>query len=154
MEQILKSKISVPEWNLKEIDTDLYRKLEKSILKNGQVKNLVVRSTGEGNYELIDGKIVFQILQKLDVDFVWCYVYKSLSPLEAILIYLQLDFYFDKDFINLSQYIEELSKEKSLIDISRMTDYSVKEISDLIKLTEFDFDKYKPEKNTTQDNLF
>ena len=154
MEQILIKNISIPDWSFKNIDSDAYRKLEKSIQKNGQMQTIVVRHLGEDKYEVIDGKIVFEILRKLDIDFVWCKVIRNISRIESKLLYMQLDYNFNTDYIELAKTVRKLSKNHSSIKISRLVNLSVKEINDLIKLNEFDFEKYKPISKAEQNSFF
>ena len=154
MEQINKKDIVVPDWSFKDIDSEQYRKLEKSIHKHGQQKNIVVRSLGEGKYEVIDGKVVFEILKNLKKDFIWCTVYKNISKLEAQLVYLQLDYNFKKDYIELAKIIKKLSKKLSNLEISKLVNLEVKEVKELIVLNEFDFERYKPIEAAKQNNFF
>jgi hypothetical protein len=154
MEQILKTDIGLPDWSFKSIDAVAFRKLEKSIIKHGQTKNIVVRTIGEGKYEVIDGKEVFEILKRQPIDYIWCKVKRDLSRLDAILFYLQLDFNFDTDYIELAKSIRKLSKNHSNIEISRLVNMSVKEIKDLITLNDFDFERYKPISKQEQKNFF
>lgn len=154
MEQILKTDISLPDWSFKTIDADAYRKLEKSIQKHGQLKSIVVRSLGEGKYEVIDGKIVFEILRRQPKDYIWCEVKKDLSRLDAKLLYMQLDFNFDTDYIELAKTVLKLSKKHSSIHISRLVNLTVKEINDLITLNDFDFERYKPIAKADQQGFF
>ena len=153
MEQILKTNISLPDWSFKSIDSDAFRKLEKSIIKNGQLKSIVVRSLGDGKYEVVDGKIVFSILKLLEVDYIWCQVVK-MDRLESQLLYMQLNYNFDTDFIELAKTVKKLAKNYSTIEISRLVDLTVKEINDLITLNDFDFERYKPITQNDQANFF
>ena len=153
MEQILKTNISLPDWSFKSIDSDAFRKLEKSIIKNGQLKSIVVRSLGDGKYEAVDGKIVFSILKLLEVDYIWCQVVK-MDRLESQLLYMQLNYNFDTDFIELAKTVKKLAKNYSTIEISRLVDLTVKEINDLITLNDFDFERYKPIAQNDQANFF
>ena len=150
MKQIHKKNISLPKWSVKEKDLDHFRKLQKSVLKNGQLKNIVVRSIGNEKYEIIDGKLIFSILlEDNSIDYIWCSVVRC-SKKEAIFIYLQLDFNADKDFIKIASFIKKLSKKYSLLEISQITDYTYREVEDLINLNNFDFEKYKKQINNQE----
>lgn len=154
MEQILKTKITIPNWSFKNIDSDAYRKLEKSIHKNGQNKNIIVRATGNDTYEVIDGKIVFKILLDLPIDYVWCKVHRNISDLDARWLYLQLNYDFDSNYIEIAKTVLELSENHSKLEISKLVNLSVKEIKDLITLNDFDFERYKPIPLAEQTNFF
>lgn len=143
MEQILKTNISIPDWSFKSIDSDAYRKLEKSIIKNGQLETILVRHLGDSKYEVVDGKIVFEILRKLPYDYIWCKVIRT-DRIGAKLIYLQKNYDFDLDWIEVSKAIKKINEDRPVIEISKFVNLSVKEIKALITLQDFDFERYKP----------
>lgn len=153
MEQILKKDIEIPDWSFKSKDADAYRKLEKSIAKHGQLKSILVRRLKSGKYEVIDGKIVLEILKRNDKDYVWCEVVKDISKTDAKLLYLQLNYDFDLDYIELAKAIKKLTKKYSSIEISRLVNLTVKEINDLVTLNGFDFEKYKPIQKQNQQSF-
>lgn len=154
MEQVNKKFIKLPNWSFKRKDSEKFKKLRKSIKKHGQIKNIVLRKIDSENYEVIDGKLVFQILKELDKDFIWCTIYKDISNLEAKIIYLQLDFNFEHDYINTAKAIKKLCNKVYLIDLAKLTNFSVNELKELLELNKFDFERYKPLDKKEQDNLF
>lgn len=154
MEQILIKDIKLPDWSLKDINLEQFKKLSQSIKKNGQTKNIIVRKLDIDKYEVIDGKNVFKILKTLNKDYVHCYVYRDISKLESLLIYLEHDFYFENDFIKISEAIEKIHKKVTKYEISKYTKYSYNEILELLTLANFDFSRFKIDDEPEQMNIF
>lgn len=153
MEQINKNKIIVPKWSFKVKEDSEKSDLIKSIKHNGQLKNLVVRLLDNGMYEVIDGKVIYEALVDLKKDFIWCVVIKNITELEAKLIYLQLNFNLREDFVEIAKSVKSICEKVSKYECSKFTKFSANEISDLIKINEFDFERYKKEKQKEQSFL-
>lgn len=144
MQQLLIKNIEVPEWSFKNIDSEHHKALRKSINKHGQTKNIIVRSIGKDKYEIIDGKEVFKIIRDLgNVDYIWCYVYRDITDLEALLLYLEHDFYFENNFVTIAYAVKEINKAITKLDISKYTRYSFNEVNELLLLTQYDFTKFE-----------
>lgn len=151
LEQINKNDIVLPDWNFKNIDAMSFKKLKQSIKKNGQNKTIILRKIDD-KYEVIDGRNVFTILKTTKVDYIWAYVYKEITTTEAKFIYLQHDFFFERNFVEVAKALKKINKKHSKFDIIQTTNYNSNEIDELLRLTEFDFDKYIL-KETEQQNL-
>lgn len=154
MEQILIKQIKIPKWSFKNINAETYKKLEASIIKNGQTQNIIVRRIKKKKYEIIDGKQVFKILKQLDRDFVWCHVYKKVNKVKAQVLYLEHDFYFEKNFVAVAEALKKICKKHSKAELSNTTNYTYKEIDELLKLAKFDFSKFKPIEDTVEQSTF
>ena len=128
--------------------------LIKSIKHNGQLKNIVVRLLDNGMYEVIDGKVVYEALADLDKDFIWCKVIKRITTLEAKLIYLQLNFNLREDFVEIAKSVKEICEVVSRYECSKFTRFSANEVADLIKINDFDFERYKKEQISEQSTFF
>jgi len=143
MQQILIKNINKPDWSFKNIDSEQYINLRNSIHKNGQTKNIIVRHLKDESYEIIDGKIVFEILKETNVDYIWCYVYRNITDLEAKLLYLQNDFYFENNFVKIAKAVQDINKKITKLEISKHTRYNYNEICELLLLMEYDFTKFE-----------
>lgn len=154
MHQILIKDIVQPDWKFKEVDKHQFRSLKRSIHKNGQTKNIIVRRIEDGKFEIIDGRSVFKILSTMDKDFVYCYVYPQMSKVEAMLLYLEHDFNFENNFIDIGLALAEIHKEHSKLEISKHTRFSYKEIEELLELSDFDFSKLRLVKKDQQTKFF
>lgn len=154
MEQINKNQISLPDWSFKQQDSELMNRLRKSVSLNGQTRNIIVRKLSKDKYEVIDGKLVFLALKELPVDFIYCYVYKDVSALQAKFLYLQHDFYFRTNFVQVSNAVEEIHKEQSKLSISEKTAYDYSQVVELLDLHTYDFSKFSLEQQEQQKNLF
>lgn len=155
MEQILIKDIKIPEWSFKsKIDKKVYKRLENSIAKNGQTKNIIVRQLKDGKYEVVDGKIVFKILKSLNQDYIYCCVLKNISKKEAQLLYLEGDFYFEKNFISVAIALKKIHKKISKDKLSKTTNYDYKEIEELLTLAEYDLTRFHSTDKAEQSELF
>ena len=156
MQQILKSKIILPDWRFKNPKKEEFDKLCASIKVNGQTKNITVRNLNNGMYEVVDGRSVFEAIlaSKKEIDYIWCYVYRDVSKLESMLLYLQQDFCFESDYIDISKAIKEINFKCSKLHISKFTKYSYNEIVELIRLADYDFAKFKVKDSDQQKNFF
>jgi ParB-like chromosome segregation protein Spo0J len=152
-EQINTEEIKLPNWSMKNIDEESFKKLKKSIEKLGQTKNIIVRLLEDHTYEVIDGKVVFRILQEMKVDFIYCYVFKNITKTEAKRIYLEQDHYFENNFVEVGAAIAKITKKHSAIDVEKTLAYNYGQIEELLNLQNFDFSKYAPIAKAQQDTL-
>ncbi|AGF91619.1 ParB-like nuclease domain containing protein [Cellulophaga phage phi47:1] len=154
MEQININDIVIPEWSFKNINVDDFKKLEKSITEKGQLKSIIVNRKKDGTYEVVDGKVVFSILKNLDINYVWCKVFKDLTEAECQLLYLQVDFYFENNYVQIAKALKRINKKISKYEITKFTVFSYDEVQELLLLNKFDFKKYQKEVPETSVNLF
>jgi ParB-like chromosome segregation protein Spo0J len=152
-EQIDTKTIKLPKWSLKNINEYEYKKLKKSVKKHGQTKNIIVRLLDDGTYEVIDGKVVFKILKQLKVDFIYCYVFKNITTTEAQRIYLEQDYYFETNFVEVGAALAKITKDHSAVDVEKTLIFNYAEIEELLKLQNFNFAKYAPIAKAQQDTL-
>jgi len=143
--------IHEPEWGLKNINPERYLKLRASIAKNGQTKNILVRVIAENEYEIIDGRIVFKILRELGAELIYCKVFEVTLE-EGILLYLENNIAFETNFVKVAHGLKQLNLP--LYKVERTIPYNLNELTDLMKLNEFNWAKYEEESLTGQQSLF
>lgn len=159
MEKILIKRIKKPKWSFKNVDADGYKSLQNSIIKNGQTKAILVRQLKtkkkkKKKYEIIDGRNVFKILSHTDRDYVDCHVFRNVNKVQAMLLYLEHDFYFQRNFVEVAKAIKKICKKHPKSELAACTPYNYKEVEELLKLTKFNFKKFKPIKKVIQSNIF
>lgn len=135
------SEISSEKLSLKHYDEITYLKLKNNIKKNGQLKNLVVAQI-ENKYYLLDGHYIYNIMQELELETVYCCVVKDIKDEDALLISLELNATFRNDIIKIAKRIKDLLNSYSASDISISTDFYEKEIQDYPNILTYDFKKY------------
>lgn len=141
-------------WKLKNIDAAAFVKLQNSIVKNGQTKVILVRKVEDDKFEIIDGRQVFKILKQIGTENVECCIFEGITELEAQLLYLEHDYYFENNFVEIGKILSKLVKEMPKHKIEKTIVYNYEEIEELLKLQDFDFAKYKPIKKVEQSNFF
>lgn len=146
--------IKKPDWCFKNLESEQYSKLRNSIFKNGQTRNILVRKLDVDVYEVIDGRNVLDILVEMNAQEVFCFVYEDIDVIDAKLFYLENDYYFECNFVEIAKAMEEILNKHNKISVERHINYNHKEIEDLLKINNFDFEKYKPKKVSVQPNLF
>ena len=153
MQQILIKNIKLPDWSFKNTQKDQLKSLNRSIKRNGQTKNIIVRRIDDA-YEIIDGREVFKILTQMEKDYVWCYVYNDVTDLESMLLYLEHDFYFENNFVEIARALQEIHNEFSKLEISKHTKYTYSEIEELLNLGNYDFSRFKTGHTSKQSTFF
>ncbi len=142
------------DYHCKNIHPDIYVKARNSILKDGQLKAVVVRQTDEG-YEIVKGNNLFQLLKEEGAEDVCCFNVGDISLDEAKLMYIQLSSELEINYVKIAQIISDIFSKFNIYDIEKVAPYSIAEISELKKLLEFNWEKYKQsEPDVEQGSLF
>lgn len=152
-EKIKTNNIKTPNWRFKNVDKSNYTKLRASIFKHGQNQNIIVRKTND-NFEIIDGRMVFEILKEKGANEIFCFVYCDADEIDAQLIYLESDFYFENNFVEVAASLVKIFEKYKKTEVERTIKHNHKEIEDLLKLNKFDFEKYKLKKPIENLKLF
>jgi ParB-like chromosome segregation protein Spo0J len=134
-------------WNYKMEDEALSAKLAANIKRNGQVENLVVRELPTGFYEIVNGNHRFDVLQILSEQTgnteVMCYNLGAIGEAAAQRIAIELnETRFQTDTLRLSELLKEISESFSLDDLQASMPYSAEEIERLLKLNDYDWNKF------------
>lgn len=122
-----------------EFDYESYDKLKNNIKKNGQLKNIVVIKVKKG-YEILDGSVVFKILNELKYKEILCCVCKDVKNKD--LLSLELNIKFKDDYVKLSKKIKNILEEEEEQKVSLTTRFKKEELRLYSKLLNFDFKKY------------
>ena len=154
IKQIKIDQIQQPNWSFKNPDKELYQSLYYSVKKNGQTKNIIVRHLEGDKYEIIDGRKIYQICQHLEVDYIYCYVYRDVSKTQAMLLYLQHEFNFENNFVEIAAALKRINKKHSKFEISKFSQYTYKEVEELLNLANYDFSKFQVQNGSEQEKFF
>lgn len=139
--------ISLPSYNIKDMDEHNYNCLKSSILKYGQTRTIQVRETGENKYEVIEGRNILKALQELQVGSVMCYNHGAIDESKSIKIYLDCELVAgETNFLYLSSLVKNLQQHYSLAQMEGL--YSIKELTELLKLCDYDWAQYLAEQKS------
>jgi len=146
--------IDVAAWSIKNENSDSYKKLRASVLKNSQTQLFLVREKEDGRFEVFKGKKAFKIIsEKEDIDLI-CYNYGKISEVQSKLIYLENSIIHSNNYIEVGELIKSLLSEFKDYEIEPYINFNLEEMKDLINLANFDWDKYKKKKVNAIQTLF
>jgi len=136
--------ISKADWNYKANSYYLLSKLRRSIMKNGQIENIIVRQLPNTDnadtykYEVINGNHRLDILRELKIKDALCYNLGCISLNEAKRIAIETnETRFKTDDMIFSEVLNDINKEISSMDISETTSLDENEIDDFVSLFNF-----------------
>lgn len=139
--------ISLPSFNIKDMDEHNQNILRSSILKYGQTRSIQVREIGENIYEVIEGRNILKTLQFLHTETAVCYNHGAIDEAKCIKIYLDCELVAgETNFLYLSTLVKNLQEHYSLAQMEGL--YSIKELTELLKLCDYDWEKYLQEQKT------
>lgn len=139
--------ISLPSFNIKDMDEHNENILRASILKYGQTRTIQVRETGENRYEVIEGRNIFKALKFINSETVVCYNHGVIDEAKCIKIYIDCELVSgETNFLYLSELIKNLKEHYSLAQLEGI--YSIKELTELLKLCDYDWEKYLQEQKS------
>lgn len=141
--------IKLPDWSCKNDEKNIFKKLRNSVFKNDQNKNILVRETTSGKFEVIKGKKLFSILKDTKNQEILCYNYGFISDIEAKIIYLENNIFHSENYIKSGSLIKEILEHKKDYEIEPNINYSLEELVDLVNLAEFDWEKFKKKEKIT-----
>jgi hypothetical protein len=71
-----------------------------------------------------------------------------------MLLYIQHDFYFQNNFVEVAKAIKLIHKKITKLEISKFSQYSYNEVNELLSLAQYDFSKFKTEEEVIQNKFF
>lgn len=149
-QEIQIEKLCKAPWNYKVEDAELQAKLEENIKRNGQLETVLVRSLGDGLYEVINGNHRLSAFQNAGIKKVMCYVVDGLSVEKAKRLAIELnETRFKADPKKMAELMAGLLLEYSATDLGDTMPFSKAQlesyIPDTIDWGEFSTPDLEPE---------
>lgn len=146
--------IVLNEDSLKENDIHLFEKLKKTLLKRGQVKNIVVCET-ENGFECLEGSKIVKALKELGDKSVIAFNLGELSESEKNIIRIELfRDYFVTNYVMVGKLIKEASSDFSMNEICNTIPFDTRQAQHLVNMHDFDWEDFNNTKLEGQSSLF
>jgi len=126
-------------WNYKTTDAKLMKKLERNMIKNGIVQNLIVRPISGGFYEVVNGNHRLKIIETMRIDKVMCFNLGNVSETKAKRIALETnETNFGRDDGKMNNLIKEISADIDETDFATTLDDEILSIHKIIDSKPFE----------------
>ena len=136
------SKLKKAEWNYKEENDILTKKLLCNMQKNGQIENIIIRELKKDTFEVVNGNHRIDVMKILKNKKVHAFNLGKISLVEAQRIAIETnETKFGSNEIKLGNLISEISKEFEMTDLVESMPYSQDEINSMISINKFDWDE-------------
>ena len=133
--------------SIKENDSELEEKLRKSILKRGQLKNIVVCETGDGFYRCIEGNKVLQIMYELGYDEILCLNVGKLTEVEEKILSIEISKdYFLTNYVKIAEHLKFINNEIIIDTVCNTLPFTLRQAKKLISLADFDWSDFHENK--------
>tara|TARA_R100000734_G_scaffold19098_2_gene18077 strand:+ start:333 stop:986 length:654 start_codon:yes stop_codon:yes gene_type:complete len=130
------------DWNYKEDDKELSKKLKKNIEEEGIIQNLIVRELGD-KYEVVNGNHRLDVMNDLGITKVHVYNYGKISKNKAMEVAIKTnETAFKTNALKLGETFSELTKEYDIDYLADSLPFKKQEITNMIELLEFDWTKF------------
>ena len=130
-------KISPNPWNPNEQSEFMKERLSKSMERYGQVVEIIVRETTEGNYEIIDGEHRYkEALEQGKGELIVNNLGKIPDDKAKILTMAMNEIHGDRDALKLSKLLNDLSEDESWGIFSEIVPFSALELKTILTLAE------------------
>jgi hypothetical protein len=128
------SKLVKADWNYKEDDHEIAKKLKKNIENNGQIENLIVRNLGNGTWEVINGNHRLDVMHDLGLKTAMCCDLGMISLQQAKRVAIETnETKFPNDPLKLMEVIKDLGSTFEVEDLSLSLPYTEDEIKFFIE---------------------
>lgn len=133
-------------------DTAINSKLKKSIVKNGQLKNIVVHRDSKDNYLLIEGESILRIMKELGETKIWCKVLQKMDEYNMLKLKVILnDTTFPVDYVSLAEIVNKMRSLMPFSDNLNDLPYTKAQIDKFKHIFEFDWEQFEEDKKTMVD---
>lgn len=149
------TKLKKAEWNYKQDNEELSKKLIANMKRNGQIENLLVRQLGGDLYEVVNGNHRMDALLSEGCKYAVCYNLGKISDEEAFRISIETnETKFEVDQVQLAKLIASITNTVPMEDLLASFPYNQEELDNYIKMNSFDWEDFnKQEQTATNDAL-
>jgi len=148
--EISVSKLVFASWNYKKDDestVDMEAKLVANIKKNGVIENVLVRPTGGGMFEVVNGNHRLKVMRTLGIKKVMAYNLGNITLAQAQRIALETnETRFPADDVKMASILQTILGEFSVGDLVSTFPKTEEEVAQLSRLLDFDFEKLPDDK--------
>lgn len=141
---------------LKEEDAQLFQKLKSSILKRGQIRNIVVCESEGGKYECLEGSKITKAMMDLGQEDIMAINLGVLLEDEKNLVRLEtFKDYFLVNYSQVGMVMKEMKNKMKVEDFCGTIPFDKRQSENLIAMTEFDWELFAQNKQIEgQKSLF
>jgi hypothetical protein len=154
MEIIAINKIKTNQYHCKNRAAEVSNKLRASLIKTGQIKNIIVRKLSDGTYEVVKGNTILEMMKEEGFTEVWCFDLGEISLHQAWLIYLQTISVNEYNFVAVSELVNQLLSVIDISDIEKVTAFNIAELVEIKNIMNFNWANFNPKVETTQISMF
>ncbi len=141
------------DWNYKEQDLSLSRKLVENIRRNGQLENIIVRQLPTGYFEVVNGNHRLVAFRELNFETVIVYDCGEISLVEAHRLAVETnETRFATDQFKLAQRMTELEVRFGSERLAETMPYSLEQIQGFKRLVDFDWDAFEQQQKERTSN--
>ena len=135
------SQIETFENELKETDNLLLEKMKKSIVKYGQLKNIVVCNKENETYQCIEGSKIVKCMKDLGYSEIAVVNVGNVNENEMQLMRISISRdYFLTNYVLLGEILKELITTHKIEDICNIIPFTIRQTNKMIDMTEFDWE--------------
>jgi hypothetical protein len=135
------SQIKTFENELKETDNLLLEKMKKSIVKYGQLKNIVVCNKENETYQCIEGSKIVKCMKDLGYSEIAVVNVGNVNENEMQLMRISISRdYFLTNYVLLGEILKELITTHKIEDICNIIPFTIRQTNKMIDMTEFDWE--------------
>ena len=154
MEIIAINKIKTNQYHCKNRAAEVSNKLRASLIKTGQIKNIIVRKLSDGTYEVVKGNTILEMMKEEGFTEVWCFDLGEISLHQAWLIYLQTISVNEYNFVAVSELVNQLLSIIDISEIEKVTAFNIAELVEIKNIMNFNWANFNPKVETTQISMF
>jgi hypothetical protein len=154
MELIAINRIKANKYHCKNRAAEISNKLRASLIKTGQIKNIIVRKLSDETFEVVKGNTIFEMMKEEGFTDVWCFNLGEITLHEAWLIYLQTISVNEYNFVAVSELVNNLLPIIEITEIEKVTAFNIAELVEIKNIMNFNWANFNPKTETIQTSMF
>ena len=139
--------INIIDEQIKEYNHQLYAKMQKSVEKRGQLKNIVVCETEDGRFDCLDGSKMVKIFKDIGQTHIVAYNLGVLSDEEKNIVRIELSRdYFLTNYVYIGTLLKESLKAHKIEEICNILPFDKRQVEHLVSMSDFDWEAFNQTK--------